>query len=119
MEAVGLALGIASLYKATVDILSCLDAYQNFGTESQASLLRFKGAHIRPEDWANRVGIRAGKLADHHDSRLDDPRRASIIKDALACLGKVFSKVHDIVHKTAYEATISWDHHLGHILRRA
>ena len=93
MEVVGLAIGIASLYKAAVDILSCLDAYQNFGIESQASLLHFEGAQIRLEDWANGVGIRAGKLADPYDSRLDDPRRASIIKDALVCLEKVFNKV--------------------------
>ena len=93
MEVVGLAVGIASLYKAAIDILSCLDAYQNFGIESQASLLHFEGAQIRLEDWANRVGICAGKLADHYDSRLDDPRRASIIKDALVCLEKVFNKV--------------------------
>ena len=93
MEVVGLAVGIASLYKAAVDILNCLDAYQNFGIESQASLLHFEGAQIRLEDWASRVGIRAGKLADPYDSRLDDPRRASIIKDALVCLEKVFNKV--------------------------
>ena len=93
MEVAGLAVGIASLYNATVDILSRVDAYKNFGAESQTNFVHFEAAKLRLQDWADSVGIQNGKLADRHNPSLDDPKRASIIKTALEGLTKLFDDV--------------------------
>ncbi|KAL9630198.1 MAG: hypothetical protein Q9164_006540, partial [Protoblastenia rupestris] len=93
MEAAGLAVGIVSLYNASIDILSRFDAYKNFGAESQVTIVHFDASKMKLQDWAKCVGIRDGKLVDVHDARLDDPRRGSIIKNALGHLKKVFEKV--------------------------
>ncbi len=93
MEVAGLAVGIVSLYNATVDILSRVDAYKNFGAESQTNFVHFEAAKLRLQDWADSVGIQNGKLADGHNPRLDDPKRASIIKTALEGLTKLFDDV--------------------------
>ena len=93
MEAAGLAVGIVSIYNASIDILSRFDAYKNFGAESQVTIVHFDASKIKLQDWAKSVGIRDGKLVDVHDARLDDPLRGSIIKNALGHLKKVFDKV--------------------------
>ncbi len=95
MEVAGLAVNIVSLYNAVVDILIRFDAYKNFATESRATIIRFEAAKIRLHDWADSVGIKDGKLADHHDPRLDDSKRASIIKDDLDCLKKLLGKIEN------------------------
>ncbi|KAL8747177.1 MAG: hypothetical protein Q9184_007637 [Pyrenodesmia sp. 2 TL-2023] len=93
MEVAGLAVNIVSLYNAVADILARFDAYKNFATESRATIVRFEAAKIQLQDWADNIGIKDGKLVDHHDPRLDDPRRASIIKDDLDCLMKLLDKI--------------------------
>lgn len=93
MEAAGLAIGIVSLYKATIDILGHVDAYKKFGADSQTSIVHFEAAKVRLQDWADNVGIRDGKLADHHNPRLDEPKRASIIENALECLKTLLEEV--------------------------
>ncbi|KAI4244247.1 MAG: hypothetical protein L6R42_010505, partial [Xanthoria sp. 1 TBL-2021] len=93
MEAAGLAIGIVSLYKATIDILGHVDAYKKFGADSQTSIVHFEAAKVRLQDWADNVGIRDGKLADHHNPRLDEPKRASIIENALECLKTLLDEV--------------------------
>ncbi|KAL8931057.1 MAG: hypothetical protein Q9208_000159 [Pyrenodesmia sp. 3 TL-2023] len=94
MEAAGLAVNIVSLYNAVVDILIRFDAYKNFATESRATIVRFEAAKIRLQDWADNVGIEDRKLASRHDPRLDDPRRASIIRDDLDCLKRLFDQIN-------------------------
>ncbi|KAL8773658.1 MAG: hypothetical protein Q9209_001424 [Squamulea sp. 1 TL-2023] len=93
MEAASLALGIVSLYSAAIDILGRVDAYNKFGGESQTILLHYEAAKIRLQDWADNVGIRDGKLADQHSPRLDEPKRAVIIKMALETLTKLLNEV--------------------------
>lgn len=94
MEVAGLAVNIVSLYNAVVDILIRFDAYRNYATESRATIIHFEAAKIRLHDWADSVGIKDGKLVDHHDPRLDDPGRASIIRDDLDCLKKFLDKIN-------------------------
>ncbi|KAL8859660.1 MAG: hypothetical protein Q9178_003774 [Gyalolechia marmorata] len=93
MEVAGLAVSIVSLYNATVDVLGRVEAYKNFGTESQTNFVHFEAAKIRLQDWADSVGIQNGQLADRHNPRLDDLKRASIIKTALEGLTKLFDDV--------------------------
>ncbi|KAL8756705.1 MAG: hypothetical protein Q9199_002751 [Rusavskia elegans] len=93
MEVAGLVVGIVSLYNATIGILGRVDAYKKFGAESQTSSVHFEAAKVRLQDWAVSVGIRDGKLADHHSPRLDEPNRASIIKMALECLKTLLDEV--------------------------
>ncbi|KAI4225867.1 MAG: hypothetical protein LQ349_006979 [Xanthoria aureola] len=93
MEVAGLAVGIVPLYNAVIDILGRVDAYRKFGAESQTSLVQFDTAKLRLQDWADSVGIRDGRLADHHDPRLDEPRRARIIKMALETLKALLEEV--------------------------
>ncbi len=93
MEAAGLAVGIVPLYNAIIDILGRVDAYRKFGAESQTSLVHFEAAKVRLQDWADSVGIRDGRLADHHDPRLDEPKRAWIIKMALESLKTLLDEV--------------------------
>ena len=93
MEAAGLAVGIVPLYNAIIDIIGRVDAYRKFGAESQTSLVHFEAAKVRLQDWADGVGIRDGRLADHHDPRLDEPKRAWIIKMALENLKTLLDEV--------------------------
>lgn len=93
MEVAGLAVGIVPLYNAIIDILGRVDAYRKFGAESQTSFVHFEAAKVRLQDWADSVGIRDGRLADHHDSRLDEHKRAWIIKMALEALKTLLDEV--------------------------
>ncbi|KAL8999176.1 MAG: hypothetical protein Q9169_001955 [Polycauliona sp. 2 TL-2023] len=93
MEAAGLAIGILSLYKATIDVLDRVDAYKKFGADSQISLIHFEAAKVRLHDWADKVGLRNGKLADSHSPFLDEPKRALIIQMALENLTKLLDEV--------------------------
>ncbi|KAL8903148.1 MAG: hypothetical protein Q9207_004117 [Kuettlingeria erythrocarpa] len=93
MEVAGLAVNILSLYNAVFDILVRFDAYRNFATESRATIIRFEAAKIRLHDWADSVGIKDGKLISHHDPRLDDLDRASMIRDVLDCLKQLLDKI--------------------------
>ncbi|KAL8825726.1 MAG: hypothetical protein Q9170_007682 [Blastenia crenularia] len=96
MEATALAIGIASLYNACSDIIARLDAYKHFGTDSRTTIALFDTSKIRLQDWAQAVGIENGKLADHHDYRLDDPTRVPIIINILECLKKLFDRVRHV-----------------------
>ncbi|KAL8652617.1 MAG: hypothetical protein Q9226_004198 [Calogaya cf. arnoldii] len=96
MEIAGLAVGIVGivpLYNAVIDILGRVDAYKKFGAETQTSLVHFEAAKVRLQDWADSVGIRDGKLADHHNPRLDETKRASIIRMALESLKTLLDEV--------------------------
>ena len=93
MEAAALVIGIVSLYNACIDVADRIDAYKNFGTESQATIAQFEASKIRLQDWADKAGIRNGVLADHHDARLDDPQRTPIIIKILQCLKSLFNKL--------------------------
>ncbi|KAL9598746.1 MAG: hypothetical protein Q9219_004304 [cf. Caloplaca sp. 3 TL-2023] len=92
MEAAGFAVGIVSLYNACIDILSRVDAYKDHDIESQALFVHYEASKVRLQDWADRVGIRDGKIAEHHSPCLDDPKRYPIIKCALEGVRKVFNK---------------------------
>ncbi|KAL8649962.1 MAG: hypothetical protein Q9226_005349, partial [Calogaya cf. arnoldii] len=52
-----------------------------------------EAAKVRLQDWAVSVGIRDGKLLDHHNSRLDETKRASIIRMALESLKTLLDEV--------------------------
>ncbi|KAL8721991.1 MAG: hypothetical protein Q9225_001426 [Loekoesia sp. 1 TL-2023] len=92
-EGVGLAISIASLYNACIDITARLDAYKNFELESQVTTTYFEALKVKLQDWADGVGIRNGELVDDHDSRLDDPKRVPIIRKALEYLKKLLERV--------------------------
>ncbi|KAL9626352.1 MAG: hypothetical protein Q9204_007373, partial [Flavoplaca sp. TL-2023a] len=87
MEAAGLAVGILSLYNAAIDILGRVDTYKKFGAESQISLVHFEAAKVRLQDWADRVGIREGKMANF------EAKRAVIVKTALENLKMLLDEV--------------------------
>ncbi|KAL8670597.1 MAG: hypothetical protein Q9168_004871 [Polycauliona sp. 1 TL-2023] len=95
MEAAGLAIGILSLYKATIEILDRVDAYKTFGAESQISLVHFEAAKVRLHDWADQVGLRNGRLVAHHSPLLDEPKRAMIVQMALESLMRLLDEVED------------------------
>ncbi|KAL9630089.1 MAG: hypothetical protein Q9204_004903 [Flavoplaca sp. TL-2023a] len=87
MEAAGLAVGILSLYNAAIDILDRVDTYKKFGAESQISLVHFEAAKVRLQDWADRVGIRKGKMTNF------EAKRAVIVKSALESLKILLDEV--------------------------
>ncbi|KAL8882863.1 MAG: hypothetical protein Q9192_007508, partial [Flavoplaca navasiana] len=87
MEAAGLAVGILSLYNAAIDILGRVDTYKKFGAESQISLVHFEAAKVRLQDWADRVGIREGKMANF------EAKRAVIVKSAFESLKMLLDEV--------------------------
>ena len=93
MEPVSLAIGIVSLYNATIDILDRVHDYRDFNTESQITLATFSAAKLKLQNWATALGIRGGKLVDTHDLRLDDSQTATVVQDILRLLTKVFEKV--------------------------
>ena len=93
MEPIGLAMGILSLYNAFTEVLRRIDDYKDFGTDSQMTVERYNASKLRLENWAKVLGIRDGELVKSHDSRLDDPKTASVIVNILRCLNKVFDKV--------------------------
>ncbi|KAL8708407.1 MAG: hypothetical protein Q9220_006697 [cf. Caloplaca sp. 1 TL-2023] len=93
MEAAGVVIGIISLYQAVIKIIDHAEAYKNIGLESRVALIHFEAAKSRLQDWACDVGIRDGRLAERHDSRLDDAKRVCVIKDTLECLRDLCEKV--------------------------
>ncbi|KAL8947973.1 MAG: hypothetical protein Q9222_005793 [Ikaeria aurantiellina] len=93
MEAAGLVIGIISLYQAVIKIIDTADAYKHVGPDSRAAFIYFEAAKTRLQDWAFNVGIRDRQLTDHHDTRLDNPKRACIIKDTLECLKNLCERV--------------------------
>ncbi|KAG8529665.1 uncharacterized protein KY384_005146 [Bacidia gigantensis] len=93
MEVAGLAVGIVSLYNATIDIIDRVDSYKDFATGSQTTIARFNASKLKLQNWANSLGIHDGGLADPHDTRLDDPQTALVITNVLRSLEKAFDKV--------------------------
>lgn len=93
VEFAGLAIGIVSLYNACIQIGSQFKAYSRYGIESQATFAQIEAYRIRLQDWADSVGIKDDSLVDPHDPRLDDPRRAPIIKFILASVKKTFHNI--------------------------
>lgn len=87
MEAAGLAVGIVPLYNAAIDILGRVDAYKKFSAESQTSLVHFEAAKVRLQDWADRIEIREGNVANL------EPKRAAIVKTALENLKMFLDEV--------------------------
>ncbi|KAL8978982.1 MAG: hypothetical protein Q9205_005576, partial [Flavoplaca limonia] len=87
MEAAGLAVGILSLYNAAIDFLGRVDTYKKFGADSQISFVHFEAAKVRLQDWADRIGIREGKMANF------EARRAVIVKSTLESLKMLFDEV--------------------------
>lgn len=92
MEAAGLAVGVVSLYNTLFEVLKCVDAYKSFGTDVALTVDRYDASKLRLEKWAEAVGIGNGQLMDSHDSRLNDPRIASVIKNILRRLTEIFDK---------------------------
>ena len=93
MEPIGFAISVVSLYNVTIDLLHRVRNYEEFGLESQATLLTFDASRLKLENWAKALGISGGKLLDTHDPRLDDPQIASVVKNVLHWLMRVFAKV--------------------------
>ena len=106
MEPVSLAIGVAGLYNASIDVLTHVRDYKDFGRESSMTIARFDASKLMLQNWAKTLGIRDGKLVDPHDSRLDDSQTASVIKNILRCLKDVFDKV-EYVSQASYKATVS------------
>lgn len=92
MEVAGLAVGVVSLYNSFVQVLKFVDAYKSSGLDAQLTTDRYNASKLRLQIWAKTVGIRDGALADLHDSRLDDPQIASVVKNILRRLTEVFDK---------------------------
>lgn len=93
MEPVSLAVGIVSLYNTFIEVSSRVRDYNEFGAESQTTLLRFDASKLKLENWAKALGIRNGKLMDTHDPRLDEPQTASVIQSVLHWSTTAFDKV--------------------------
>ena len=93
MEPVSLAIGIAGLYNASIDILDRVRDYRDFGRESSTTVARFDASKLRLQNWARDLGIGNGGLADPHDVRLDDPQTASVVRNVLYWSCKLFQKV--------------------------
>lgn len=95
MELAGVALGVVSLYNTSIDVLHRVDAYRGFNMESQTTLAHYDAAKLRLQNWAKMLGMSEGDLKSPHDARLDDPQTASVIKNMLRCLNKIFDKIED------------------------
>ena len=93
MEPVSLAVGVVGLYNVTIDVLTRVRDYKDFGSESSTTIAHFDASKLRLQNWATALGIRNGKLVDPHDSRLDDSRMASVIQNILRGLGEIFDKI--------------------------
>lgn len=93
MEPVSLAIGIAGLYNASIDILDRVRDYRDFGRESSTTVARFDASKLRLQNWARDVGIDNGRLTDPHDVRLDDTQTASVVRNILYWSCKLFQKV--------------------------
>ncbi|KAL9615930.1 MAG: hypothetical protein Q9160_009142 [Pyrenula sp. 1 TL-2023] len=92
MEAAGLAVGVVSLYNNFVEVLKIVDAYKSSGLDAQLATDRYNASKLRLQKWAKEVGIKDGPLTDSHDSRLDEPQVASVVKNILRRLSEVFDK---------------------------
>ena len=95
MELAGVALGVVSLYNTSIDVLHRVDAYRGFNMESQTTLAHYDAAKLRLQNWAKMLGMSEGDLKSPHDARLDDLQTASVIKNMLRCLNKIFDKIED------------------------
>lgn len=93
MEPMSLAVGVVPLYNVTIDVLTRVRDYKDFGSDSSTTIARFDASKLRLQNWAKALGIRNGKLVDPHDCRLDDSRTASVIQNILRGVGKIFDKI--------------------------
>lgn len=93
MEPLGLAVGIAGLYRMFIDISDGVKNYRDFGTESSTTIARFDASNLRLQNWAKAVGIGDCELTESHDVRLDDPRTEPVVRNLLYWSCKLFQKV--------------------------
>ena len=91
-EAAGLAFSIVSLYNAALDLIERVDAYKDFGIESQTLLARYSASKLRLQKWSKIVGRRDGKMIDTPDPRLNEAQTASVVGHILTCLKQLFDQ---------------------------
>lgn len=83
MEAVGLAVGVAGLFSACIDLVERIDAYKDFGIESRSMMSRFEADKIRFKRWGSNVGFHDGKYEGTHDPQLHNSELEVVIKHIL------------------------------------
>ena len=92
MEAAGLAVGIASLFTACLEVLERVDAYKDFDVESHHALALFDAGKARLQRWGAEMDISGGRLKDPHDPRLDNPEINLVIRKLLDNAIEIFAE---------------------------
>ncbi|KIL86193.1 hypothetical protein FAVG1_10589 [Fusarium avenaceum] len=83
MEAVGLAVGLVSLFSTCLEAVQRIDSYKTAGRDSRLLRAQLNATMHLFERWGDSVGIGKGKLSDNHHPALDDPKTFSVIKTLL------------------------------------
>ncbi|KAH7236530.1 ankyrin-1, partial [Fusarium tricinctum] len=79
MEAVGLAVGLVSLFSTCLEAVQRIDSYKTAGRDSRLLRAQLNATMHLFERWGDSVGIGKGKLSDNHHPALDDPKNFSLL----------------------------------------
>lgn len=98
METVGLAVGVAGLFTACIELVDRIDAYQHFGIESRSLISRFEADKIRFKRWGSGVGFHNGQWEETHNPQLDnhEPAVKFILKTTKEILKEAESACLDL-----------------------
>ena len=86
MEVAGLAIGVASLYGACIEVAHRIESYRTFKDESSQLSAQFQADKALMQQWAARVGVSHDGLSTEHARCLDNPAIASAIKNLLSSI---------------------------------
>ena len=95
MEPIGLAVGfvgLAGLFSTCLDVIDKIEAFKDFGADSQALFTQYEAFRLMFTQWGRQVGIRNGELQTNHHSALDDEETATVVKKILLSIQAVFDK---------------------------
>lgn len=88
MEAVGLAVGVAGLFTAVMDMVDKVYTYKSFQLDSDTLAAQFDAERVKFKHWGSVVGLADGRLSASH-TEIWGPERETAVRNLLEILHKM------------------------------